>query len=192
MNNQKFTKISNKYYPYIKNKNIKNKKLAICFSGVPGSGKTSIAKILEDKYKAVRINKDDIGKIINSLNLTNTNKKEDLSYQYINQLISNYPFSNHLIIIDRSIDRTHNETFKILRKFGFKIFIIRIKVSKSIAIKRIKKRNYKNFQVWMSKINKWFSDYNKSGKMIKANINLDDNNLDLEEMYKKLDKELKH
>jgi len=92
LNKQTFNKISKKYFPILKNKNlknknIKNKKLAICFSGVPGSGKTSIAKIIEDKYKAVRINKDEIGTVIRNLNLIeNNNQKEDLSYKYINQL----------------------------------------------------------------------------------------------------------
>jgi len=64
MNKQLFGKIHKKYIKKLKHLNIPHKKLMICFSGFAGSGKTYIAKIVEKKYKGVRIRSDDIRKII--------------------------------------------------------------------------------------------------------------------------------
>ena len=44
---------------------VPNKKLLICFVGIPGSGKTYLAKIIEKKFKGIRINSDNLRKVIN-------------------------------------------------------------------------------------------------------------------------------
>jgi hypothetical protein len=117
MNKQTFQLISENFFPLLKYKNICNPNLAILFSSVPCSGKTHLSKIIEDKYKAIRINKDEIGEIILKLNLTKkTNQKEDLADQYIYYLIENLLFKNKLIVLDKSIDRTYKKTFQLLQK----------------------------------------------------------------------------
>jgi adenylylsulfate kinase-like enzyme len=63
-NSSVFEEIYKKHSKILENKNIKNEKLIICFSGIPGSGKTTVAKKLERRYRGVRINTHDLGKII--------------------------------------------------------------------------------------------------------------------------------
>ncbi len=66
---QSIGRIYKEHLKHLKNKNISNnKKAVICFSGIPGAGKTYIAKILEKRYKGVRIRSDDIREIVKKLN----------------------------------------------------------------------------------------------------------------------------
>ena len=59
-----FEKINKRFFPKLKNTNTNNLPFIIAFSGVPGSGKTTISKILEKKYKGVRIDNDELRDII--------------------------------------------------------------------------------------------------------------------------------
>ena len=63
-----FREIYKKHSRFLKNRKVRrNKKLIICFSGIPGSGKTVLAKILEKRYRGVRINSHRIGKIMQAI-----------------------------------------------------------------------------------------------------------------------------
>jgi len=196
MNQKLFNKISKNYFSKLKhkNKNNLNLNLVILFSGVPGSGKTYTAKIIEKKYKAVRINKDEIGKILLKLRITDkTKNKETISDKYIYKLLKKWPFKNKLIIIDKSIDRVYPNLFKLLKQNKFETFIIRINTSKSLAIKRIKSRKPNNLEEWLTKINVWFNDFNKSGKHLKPSITLINKphqNLNLTKLFKKISKKI--
>jgi predicted kinase len=50
----------------------------ICFAGIPGSGKTYLAKKIEKKYGGVRITSDEIRKIIDK-KITKKKMKEKAS-----------------------------------------------------------------------------------------------------------------
>src|SRR5437868_6813229 len=88
----------------LKHRQIPNKTFFICFSGTPGMGKTYIAKILEDTYKAVRINTDEIRKIIKSLDNEFT---ENSVETYLYYFLKNYSSPNRFFILDASIDRRY-------------------------------------------------------------------------------------
>ena len=190
MEQKLFNKISKHYLPLLKYKNKNNPNLVILFSGVPGSGKTYTAKILEKKYKAIRINKDEIGKILLKLKITDkTMNKETISDKYIYELLKKWPFKNKLIIIDKSIDRVYPNLLKLLKQNKFQTFIIRLNTSRSLAIKRIKLRKPNNLDEWLLKIDEWFNDFKKSGKHLKPKVILTNKyskNLELKKLYKKL------
>ena len=77
MNDVLFTKIYQQHIKQLKNVFCVNKKLLVCFSGVPGSGKTTLAKKLERKYKGVRINTDDLRDIFDMFGIKNREKELD-------------------------------------------------------------------------------------------------------------------
>ncbi len=181
-----FNKIYKLHAQKLKNLNISNKRLVICFSGVPASGKTSLAMILEKKYNAVRINKDEIGNLINKIKTITTKEKEELADKYIIHLFNNWIFKNNLIILDKSIDRKYKEIFDILKNNKFQKFIIRLNISKSVALKRIKERNKENLHEWLEKVDKWFKDFEDSGKNIQPDF-IYNNKQDLRELFKKLE-----
>lgn len=182
-----FQTILKEHKKLLKNMYIKNdKKLVICFSAVPASGKTLLSKIIEKKYSAVRINKDKIGQIILSLNPTqSTTEKENLTDQYIHHLFNNYPFPNTLIILDKSIDREYPKLLNLLKEINFKRFIIRIYSNKQDIINTIKTRNKSNAKEWLVKVDKWFNDFQLSEKNLKSDIDIKNIN-DLNKLYKML------
>lgn len=188
-------KIYNKHIRQLKHVNIKNKRLIICFSGVPCSGKTYIAKILEKKCKAIRINTDSIRSIIRKIvknysKLSDENYKEKILNNYLVNLLENYPFKNKLIILDKGIDRDYNKIFKIAKKHNFKVFIIRIKSALKIINQRVRikcKWPDKNF---INNINRWKKEFNDFNKKVKADITINNNQNkkpDLSLLFKKLD-----
>jgi len=163
-NNLLFNKIFIIHKKQLKDLLVRNKKLIVCFSGIPGSGKTYISKILEKRYKAIRINNDNIRKIIKKLVTGNsevkTQQRQEILQNYLIWFIQNHKYKNKLIILDSSIDRKYNLINKIASKNNFKVFTIQIKLNKKQAVKRAIKRsggkedlNYiGNIRRWIKKI----------------------------------------
>ena len=66
------------YHNHIKtlpNLSTSNGNFMIAFSGTPGCGKTTIAKIIENQFGALRINNDDIRNIIRNIFPNSENKE---------------------------------------------------------------------------------------------------------------------
>ncbi|MEK6842580.1 MAG: AAA family ATPase [Nanoarchaeota archaeon] len=171
----------------LKNIGVHHKKLLICFSGIPGSGKTHIAKIIEKKYFGVRIRSDDIRNIIKKLKNKEKNVNK-ITYKYLDWLFKNYSFKNKLIILDKSIDRKYKETFSIFRKKRYKIFIIRIKTSKKISKERVSKLGKLN-ENYINNIERWLYEWKGFEENVKSDIIIkNENNLNLKPLFFKLDK----
>ena len=193
MNSDIFNKIYKLHKRKLKYLLIPNKKLLICFSGIPGSGKTYIAKILEKRYKGVRVNSHDIGKIILELvKLKKINKNTDakkLQNDYQLWLLRKSLFKNDLIILDRGIDREYDKVFKVARKKGFSIFVIKLRVSENILKNRLKRREEENVINYLRALERWKREFKEFGKKAMTDIIIDNNyDLDLKELFKRLDK----
>ena len=192
MDEQFFKEIYKKHVKKLENLLIPHEKLMICFSGIAGSGKTYIAKILEDRYKGVRIRNDDIRGIVIDLD-----KKRDIdeaTYGYFDWFFKNYSFKNKLIILDRGIDRGYREVFPLFKENGYKIFIIRLKVSEAVYERRIKDKLGKLDNNYLNRIGDWKRQYKEFGENVKPDIiieNEKDNELNLQSLFKKLDKLVK-
>jgi dephospho-CoA kinase len=182
--------IHEKYTKKLKNLLVPHKKLMICFSGFSGSGKTYIAKILEERYNCVRIRTDDLREIIIKLSpKISATDKDRIIYKYLEELFENWKFKNKLLILDRGIDRKHKKTFSIFKKQGYKIFIIRLNVSKKTAFKRAFERNKGPDQHFINEINRWIKEWKDFGKNVKSDIIIkNEGKLDLKPLFKKLDK----
>ena len=168
MNKEIFRKIFNKHKNQLKNLNEKHEKLVICFSAIPGSGKTYVSKILEKKYKAVRISNDNIRKIILRIFQDKTDdQRQTLLKEYFKQFLKHYNFQNKLIILDFGIDRKYTWLFPLLKDGEYKIFIIKIKSTPELIEKRVIKKlgildqNYiKNIERWRKEFNEFENNYN--------------------------------
>lgn len=162
-----FQKIYKEHKKYLKYLNHKNKKLIVTFSGTFGSGKSTIAKQIEEYFKGIRINNDDIRKIIDSVtDSQDSEQKQQMLIEYNKRLFGyGSQESNGMVILDASIDREYELVQKLAEKYGYKIFIIRMDLEKETIINRIKKRgidvenflkkfaiNYEDFQSVKNKI----------------------------------------
>ena len=171
----------------LKNTSISHKKLLICFSGIPGSGKTHISKILEKKYLGVRIRSDDIRSIVKKLDIK-IKDIDGITYAYLEWLFNNYSFKNNLIILDKGIDRRWRETFPIFKKKKYKIFVIRLRVSRRISEKRVAKHG-KIDGNYINNVERWVKEWNLFGGKVKSNIIIKNGqNLSLKPLFSKLDK----
>lgn len=192
MNKEKYNKISERLFPKLKNINRINPPFIITFSGVPGCGKTSLAKILEKRYNGVRINNDYIRRIIDKEKLTTTSKEmEDFLQNYNEYLIKNYPFKNKLIILDKSMDRMYNRFIEVFKSKNLEYFVIRLDILNiERALKMLGKREKITKQVRNS-MKQWFREYHDCCDNVKADITFDVHNIDLNKLFNEFDKRLK-
>ena len=192
-----FREIYKKHSRFLKNRKVRgNKKLIICFSGIPGSGKTVLAKILEKRYRGVRINSHRIGKIMQELvskGVINENIADGkLQIDYQIWLLEEHPFTNNLIILDSGVDRKYREVFEVAKQNGYGVFVVRLHVSEKILRKRILIRNKENARNYFKSFDRWKREFREFGKKVSSNIILEDKGeIDLRLLFKELDKLLR-
>lgn len=176
----------------LNNLHVPHKKLLICFSAIPGSGKTYIAKHIEDTYKAVRLNNDDIRDIIKNVAQTSTQIKEtvqEILEAYLFYFLQSYSFENGFIIMDGSIDRIYKKLFLELEFLDFGLFIIRIQCSPIVIKQRILHRNKEGAKNYFAALRRWKKDYENFGKYAQADILIENNEkLNLKPLYMILNK----
>lgn len=190
---QKIYKIHSKHLKYL---NIPHKKLIIAFSGVPASGKTHIAKIIEEYFQAVRINNDDIRSIIAKF-LKKRKTQEDpqtILQNYLLFLLKEKfkTWKNRLVILDSSIDRKYETIKKAAEQEKFPLFIIALQVHHKTLKKRIKKRGKQAQEHFHKEIKRWAQEYKAFNKKFKSDILLKGHeNKDLKIIFRKLDAKIK-
>ena len=184
-----FRKIYRIHRKKLKYVNRTGRKLLITFAGVPGSGKTVIAKELEKKLKAVRISSMDVEKIYISLG-----NERDIPTKraYIGWLMNKIAreFKNKTIILDKGIERTYKDILKWAEDNDYKIFIINVNCTRKTAERRIVMREGDNAQYYLVEMDRWVKEYNKyrESNLWDIKINTEEGNIDkwVDDILKKL------
>ncbi len=190
--NEIFT-IHQKKLNYLNSKN-KNR-IAICFSGVPGAGKTTISKELEKELKAIRIEIDQIREIVANLfeqkNIKYKNNKnkyleiKNQSYRYVKDLLQYIQGNekNHLIILDLSLDRRYSYIKSLLDFFNYRIFSISLEADESQLRNRIKTRQtgMLDRSIYLKMLPGWIKDHVTFTSQCKFDICINTNKLTTEE-----------
>jgi len=187
-NNEIFEKIDKEFIPQLQNTDIENKPFVIAFSGIPGSGKTTIAKRLQERYNAVGIRSDDLRTTLSNLNIKMGEGAEKILNDYTFHLLETPHLENKLIILDSSIDRISKRFFEVCNSNNLEYFIIRINLSGEEAILRILNREKINEEELRGRMKGWVADYKDFGKNAKYDLLVDGRNPDTEKLYQKLDK----
>lgn len=180
---------------FLKFQNVAHPKFLILFSGIPASGKTYSAKILEEQYEALRINSDDLRKLIMAQGkkyprLREETFREQLLVDYLMYLIENAPLKNKRMILDSGIERKYDRIAKAARKHGYKTFIIKIICSKKVASKRARKRMEGTDAHFNKNIDRWRVEFNRFSRLKREDITIrndTDKELDLRRAFEKLD-----
>jgi len=182
------TDISKKILEELKLKNVdkENKKLIICFAGIPCSGKTCLAKKIEKRYRGVRISNDAVRKIL-AKSVKVEEKREKILQKWLLNFLEKYPFKNKLVILDSGIERKYSEIVKIVKHKKWKMFIIRVVEKKETILKRIKKKDRNRFENRYEDIVRWFREFKEFNKRVKPDF-IFKKNSDLKKLFVKLDK----
>lgn len=151
----------NAFKEFAKNLNnleLENPPLIISFSGAPGMGKTSLSKILEEKLKGVRISSDELRNLLKKYNIQIDLKKEShQNYLFYAMAYLSHLTKNHLIILDKSVDRDYASIADFAKKNHCPFFVIRLQLSKEETKKRLMtKENPDNY---LKFLDKWYKDY---------------------------------
>ena len=192
MEEEKYREILAEHKKILRNTDVENPtRLAICFAGIPCSGKTTIAKKLEQRYNAVRINSEDLGKVVKRTvgELPDGNSVQN-DYQL--HLLENWPFVNPVVIIDSGIERKYEKILEASRGHGLDLFVIRLDAYEDILRERIQKREGENAPAHFRSFDRWKREFDSFKNSVEVDFVLDTNGeLDLEELYELLDKRLK-
>jgi len=165
------------------------KRTVIAFAGVPCSGKSTVSRKIEKRYGGVRINLDDVMRIITEKNLVETiEQNEEMKNLFIYTFLKNSFLKNKLIILDKSMDREYERFFKVCKENEWDYLIVQLKLKKQEAIRRIEKRNSDNLSNWIPRIDKWFNEHEEFKKNVKADILMDGTKSNFEVLFDNLDK----
>lgn len=141
--------------------NVKNhslilkKKIIIAFAGIPGCGKSTIAKLLEQELKYFRIESDAIREFFR-INFNYSLNSEEILIGVAGFLSKNLE-SN--FILDSSVDRKFRYFKEFTDKTDFKIIVISIEIPVKDALQRIHSRK-NGFVTDQNKIKIFFDQHN--------------------------------
>ncbi|NOZ44780.1 MAG: AAA family ATPase [bacterium] len=175
-----FDEIAERYLLSLNNRDYRHKKIIISFSAIPGSGKTYIAKKIEQKYHALRINTDDIRKIIIDFGIEDEEMKQAILEDFVYNLFEKKlnKADNGLVILDLSIDRKYREIQDYANNHGRQLFVIRLETKKNLILSRLQQREDKNLQKFLDDMERYEHDFQNYIENHKPNIIVQDSNED--------------
>ncbi len=152
-----------KYLSHIGDLNHHNPKLLVCFAGVPGSGKTTLAKKLQSHFQGLRINSDEIRDILHAEESeTGITEVNPYVQPVIAELFKHFPTSaNGIVILDASVDRTY-ETYKGRAEAeNYALFLINLELDENAIEQRIRARNGDGAEDYLRRMQGWQADHQK-------------------------------
>ena len=189
MDQDLFQKIYTRHLPHLKHLDVvNNTKMLICFSGVAGVGKTTVATLLEERYRGVRINNDDIRAIMEELGIPYHVSQAPLQ-EYLIALANRIAETkNGLIILDSSIDRKYDMVRAWVDEHNMPMYIIRMEAARETIHERIKNRNKEAASDYLRHMNVLYRDYEQFNATHKANFVLNnDGSLSPDPLLRSLD-----
>ena len=136
------------------------KKVFLLFSGVPGSGKTTLARRIERRYDAVRISSDEIRSLLQAEGpgISDAEKQDCMKAILYLCLGRCAETDNGLLILDASIDRSYPDVFSWCSNRGYLPYVIALRLSKEDAMKRIRGRDSENYERFYERLDRGFAD----------------------------------
>jgi len=165
--NQRF---ANEYLATLKNRDVPHERVYVIFSGVPGSGKTTLAVRLANDLKAQYIRHDDIRHLIRKSGFN----VSDFTIAHISTIVIDTILQqdkNKLIVIDASLDRSWPRFFEHAQEQHAKPIVIRLDVPRSIVEVRVSARDKDDFGS-VAKLDNFFEQFENSKKHVQATMTL--------------------
>jgi predicted kinase len=162
--------IANDYYNALPNKEAKQPRCVVLFSGVVGSGKTTIARAIEQNLQAVRVSNDEIRERITTANpAIEPARREELKLKIANEVMERLANeTSGLIVIDASCDRGYDDYHQAwLEKHGYRIILLRMDVPRDVIERRIRERGdqgHRSVEGSLAHLDTWWRQWEIFGK----------------------------
>ena len=134
--------IANEYYNSLFNQEARQPKYVVLFSGVVGSGKSTIARTIEQSLQAVRVSNDEIrGRITAANPAIEPAQRERLKLKIGNEVLERLANeTSGIIVVDASCDRVYDDYHAWAEKHGYHIILLRVAVPRDVIKQRIRER----------------------------------------------------
>lgn len=163
--------IAQKYYASLPHRSLYRQKCIVLFSGVPGSGKSYVARAIEQDLGAMRISNDDIRELIMAeIPGIEFAKREELKLQVVANLLEPLAASpNGLVVFDSSCDRPNGYEFfqDWVDKNGYRIILLRMDIPRAVVEERIRQRGdsgYRKADRFLFHLDTWWKQWEDFGK----------------------------
>ncbi|HET8669748.1 MAG TPA: ATP-binding protein [Candidatus Saccharimonadales bacterium] len=169
MNDKQIADIIDIYYAQLANKDTRQPKRVVLFSGVPGSGKSTIARAIERNLRAVRISNDEIrDRIMAAAPTIQPDVREKIKFKVGTGVMTRLAReTSGLIVVDASCDRGFDEYNGWAERNGYRVVLLRMQVSRSVIEERIQKRDNqgrRNVSRSLGMLDTWWQQWEKFGK----------------------------
>lgn len=163
------TNTSNTYYTHLANKAVRQPKRVVLFSGVPGSGKSTIARAIEQNLHAVRISNDEIrDRIMVAAPTIQPDVREKIKFKVGTEVMARLAReTSGLIVVDASCDRGFDEYNGWAESNAYRVVLLRMEVPRNIIEQRIQKRDdqwHRNESYSLDKLETWWQQWEIFGK----------------------------
>lgn len=156
------------------------KKIIVTFAGIPGSGKTTIAKLLEEKLHALRVSSMDVqrelekesGKVLYEGIIEDKRRK---IIEILDEIADKSP--NKLIILDKGIERTYKNILNWAYEHNYEMITIALDCPESILEERLNTREGKSATNYLANMNRWVEEYNLFMKENEVDMRFDTSKL---------------
>ena len=162
--------LASEYLHMMGNRGLPQKPVCIIFSGVPGSGKTTLAQKLARDLSAQYLRHDDI----RALARDHGYDVARLTISSISRIVMDTVMekdANKLVIIDASLDRTWPLFFEHTTEHGALPIVIRLDIPRSIVERRIRQRDKDDFG-YITNLDGFYAEFENSRKHVPATMTL--------------------
>jgi tRNA uridine 5-carbamoylmethylation protein Kti12 len=141
----------------LRNTEMNQEPFMVLFTGVPFSGKSTVAKVLQHRYSMVRLENDRVRELVMELDV----EVED-PRQFVLEFIKDYSEPNQRIVLDASIDRSYERVLNICEENDISYFVIKMPVPEDMD-KRAHEKGGFRLERWKdADLEKFVKDHEKA------------------------------
>ncbi|MBI3984292.1 AAA family ATPase [Candidatus Microgenomates bacterium] len=173
---QLFNRLWHRQFKLLKNLGVSHPKLMFCMGGIPGSGKTTLAEQVEQRFKGIRLSNHELRLILDDLLPGSQTAEHNIiigAYEpYMLEQVSSLP--NGFLIVDSGIERKYRQFFAWAKAHYYQLVTVDFEVPKQEAEERIKQTRSKP-EPFLAEMDRWWAEHEAFQRSVKADFVLKPN-----------------